>query len=130
MESDQGVIRQFAETLMQLVRDESISACDRLADGRTKGPEGEVWRQTLSDLTTPDAVSLLIPDIVDQVLFHLMDAIDNHHLPLAWQGQDHPCVSLALAGQGEMAGWVAMGKGGWIERFSKQRFNDYLSDLP
>jgi len=29
-----------------------------------------------------------------------------------------------------MAGWVAMGKGGWIERFSKQRFTDYLTDLP
>ncbi|HVC77493.1 MAG TPA: hypothetical protein VND96_13355 [Candidatus Micrarchaeaceae archaeon] len=72
----------------------------------------------------------MIPDIVDQVLLHLVDAIDNGHLPLSWQSQDHSYVSLALAGQSEMAGWVAMGKGGWIERFSKQRFNDYLSDLP
>jgi hypothetical protein len=130
MESDQSVIRHFAETLMQLVRDESISDCDRLTDGRTKGPQGERWRQALSDLTAQDAVSLLIPDIVDQVLFHLLDAIDNDRLPLAWQREDHSYVPLTRAGHGEMAGWVAMSKGGWPERFSKQRFNDYLADLP
>jgi len=130
VESDQLVIRQFADTLMQFVRDESISNCDRLADGRTRGPQGDRWRHALGELTAQDAVSLLIPDIVDQVLFHLMDAIDNDQLPLAWQRQDQSHVSLARAGHGEMAGWVAMGKGGWIERFSKQRFNDYLADLP
>lgn len=130
MESDQEVVRQFADTLMRLVRDDSISDCDRLTEGRTKGPRGKRWGQALSDLTAKDAVSLLIPDIVDQVLFHLMDAIDNDRLPLFWENQDHSYVSLPLAGHGEMAGWVAMGKGGWIERFSNQRFNDYLSDLP
>ena len=130
MESDQAVVSQFADTLMRLVRDDSISDCDRLTDGRTKGPMGDRWRQALGDLRAEDAVNLLIPDIVDQVLFHLMDAIDNEHLPLAWQRQDHSYVSLARAGRSEMAGWLVMGKGGWIERFSKQRFNDYLSDLP
>lgn len=130
MESDQGVVSQFAGAVVQLVRDASISDCDRLRDGRTKGPRADRWRQALNDLTAKEAVSLLIPDNVDQVLFHLMDAIDNDHLPLSWQSQDHSHVSLALAGHGEMAGWVAMGKGGWVERFSKQRFNDYLSDLP
>ena len=130
MESDQGVVAQFADRVMQSVRDAAISDCDRLTDGRTKGPMGDRWRQALTDLTAKEAVSLLIPDIVDQVLFHLMDAIDNDHLPLSWQSQHQTSVSLALAGHGEMAGWVAMGKGGWIERFSKQRFNDYLSDLP
>jgi len=128
MESDQAVVSQFADTLMRLVRDDSISDCDRLA--RVRGPRGDRWRQALSDSRAADAVNLLIPDIVDQVLFHLMDAIDNERLPLAWQRKDDSFVSLALAGHGEMAGWVAMGKGGWIERFSKERFNDDLSDLP
>lgn len=59
-----------------------------------------------------------------------MDAIDNDLLPLAWQRQEGSCVSLSIAGHGEMAGWVTMGKGGWIERFSQQRFFDYLADLP
>jgi hypothetical protein len=108
VESDQLVIRQFAETLMQLVRDQSISDRDRLADGRIRGPLGDRWRQALGELTAHDAVKLLIPDLVDQVLFHLMDAIDNEHLPLVWQRQDQSHVSLAQAGHGEMAGWVAM----------------------
>ena len=29
------------------------------------------------------------------------------HLPLSWESQDYSHVSLALAGHGEMAGWVA-----------------------
>ncbi len=129
MKSNDEMISQFAETLIRVVRDESISDCDRLAAGLTKGAIGARWRQVLDDSPARDAVGLLIPDIVDQVLFHLLDAIDNDQLPLAWQRNDHAYLSLVSAGHGEMAGWLTMGKGGWIERFSKQRFVDYLADL-
>ena len=130
MESHEGVILEFAKKLMLVVRDEAVADCDRLAGGLTKGSMGARWTQAINKLSAKDAVDLVVPDVVDLVLFRLMDAIDNDHLPLAWQRQDGRCVSLAAAGRGEMAGWVTAGKGGWIERFSKQRFFDYLADLP
>lgn len=76
-----------------------------------------------------DREVVLIADIVDQVLFHLADAIDNDLLPLAWKHEDS-YFPLDAAGHGEMAGWIMSGKGGWIERFSNERFFDYLADLP
>lgn len=70
----------------------------------------------------------LLPDVVDQVLFHLLDAIDNDRLPLAWLDgtSSRPLEEL---GQGEMGGLLMMGDGGWIERYSSQRHFDPLAGL-
>jgi len=127
---EKQVVREFAESLIRLVRDDSIESCDRIVNHLTRGPEADRWAHAVADLPAGDAVKLVIPDIVDQVLFHLLDAIDNGLMPLGWELQDGACVSLSQAGHGEMGGWLMSGKGGWLDRFSKQRYFDYLADLP
>jgi hypothetical protein len=71
----------------------------------------------------------LLPDIIDQTLFHLLDAIDNGQLPLGWKHNDGSFRDLGDLGQGQMGGWLMMGTGGWLDRFSRQRFFDPLQDL-
>lgn len=122
-------LAEFAERLVQQVRDKTIIACDQLAAGEVRGPLGSRWRQA-SGMNGAAALFALIPDIVDEVLFHLLDAIDNGQLQVGLRRTDGSFASLEELGQGEMAGWIAMGKGGWIERYSDQRYFDPLSDLP
>jgi hypothetical protein len=74
-------------------------------------------------------LSAIIPDVVDQVLFHLLDAIDNGQLPVGWPQVDGSLVPLDQLGRAEMAGWLMMGKGGWVDRFSQERSFDPLVDL-
>jgi hypothetical protein len=94
-----------------------------------RGARGSRWTE-FADGRAVDALKALTPDVVDQVLFELLDAIDNERLPLAWRRRDGSYVSLAELGLGELAGWVMMGKGGWIDRYSAQRYFDPLADLP
>lgn len=122
-------LAEFAEHLVQQVRDKAISACDDLTTGEVRGPLGSRWRKA-SATGGAEALAELIPDIVDQVLFHLLDAIDNGQLQVGLRRTDGSFASLEELGQGEMAGWIMMGKGGWIERYSDQRFVDPLADLP
>ena len=128
--NDDGVQEDFAQHLVELVRDRSIEACDVLLRGQTRGRLGDRWRQAIESDNPREALSQLIPDVVDQVLFHFLDAIDNENLPLMWPGGGGTAIHLSSAGRGEMAGWYTMGRGGWIERFSKQRYFDPLADLP
>jgi hypothetical protein len=129
MTRDDPRIDDFAELLMKLVRDEAIDNCERLADGRMKGARAKHWSEVLATASAMNAVTELIPDIVDQVLFYLLDAIDNDRLKLAWRPDNGSWINLADLGHGEMAGWVMSGKGGWIDKFSAKRFFDPLSDL-
>lgn len=124
--SDQGRGRdldRFAELLIQQVRDQPIRICDRLAAGRMHGPDGERWRSVLGGTDARAAVTELIPDIVDQVLAHLLNALDQGDLPLAWRGEDGECVDLYDLGRSEMAGWL-FGEDSWRERFSGERFTE------
>jgi hypothetical protein len=73
-------------------------------------------------------VEELIPEVVDQVLFELLDAGDNDELALAWRRSDGSWASLEELGSGDLARWF-MGSGGWRARFSSQRFSDPFSDL-
>lgn len=132
--SDDRELRRFAEALIRLVRDSAIEVCDDLLAGHERGPRGERWRALAADPAIRDALASVIPDVVDQVLFEFLDAVDNQKLPLAWQREDGSCVPLHDLGQEEMAGWLAAGQGGWLDSFSRHRFSDYASaalrDLP
>jgi hypothetical protein len=128
--SEDDELREFARRLVHLVGDRAIAACDRLAAGEMRGARGEHWRSVVADATVRHALTGVIPDVIDEVLFELLNAIDNNELPLGWQRADSSFVALEELGKGEMAGWLTMGAGGWIEEFSTQRFNDYSVDLP
>jgi hypothetical protein len=126
--ADQAELERFAKELMRKVRDPAIEAADRLAAGGIKGPSGERWREVAKDESTRRALEELIPEIVDQTLFELLDAADNARLDLAWRGADGSCVTLEELGGSEMAGWL-MGSGGWRAEYSSQRHHDPFSDL-
>jgi hypothetical protein len=128
MSQSQDELQRFAEQLMSRVRDRAIVACDQLAVGQIVGKDGERWRSLISAGDARKAVTELIPEIVDQTLFELLNAIDNGELLLAWRRADGSCVDFDDVGMGEMAGWL-MGSPGWRHGYSSQRFFDPLSDL-
>jgi hypothetical protein len=112
----------FAEALMRLVRDSAIASSMALASGEVRGLAGDRWRALAVDARTREALRELVPEIVDQTLFSLLDAIDNDRLSLAVQGSAGTWLPLADLGLGEMAGWLAGGD--WPRRFSTQPWHD------
>ena len=116
---------RFAATLMRRVRDRAVHECDRLASGTAVGPSAEYWRDLLDDRARR-IVTMLVPSIVDQVLFELLDAIDNGDLDLAWRQADGSFVPLGDLGLGEMAGWLVGSQDSWRLRFSAERSHDPL----
>ena len=121
---DRDELQRFAQMLMLLVRDQSIKDCDALAARRMGGEDGKRWRDLLADRRARAAVQELIPDIVDQVLFRLLNALDQGDMPVAWQRADGSYVDLYDLGKSEMAGWlVARDAEGWRARHSLQRWS-------
>jgi hypothetical protein len=121
-------LERFAEILIRVVRDGAIAECDRLLSASTVGPDAERWRKLTADQGSAQAIREAIPDVVDETLFRLLDAIDNGQLPLAWRTTDGSFVGLDEVGLEEMAGWL-MGSPGWRHAYSSQRFSDPFSSL-
>src|SRR4051794_29003679 len=92
---------RFAAARMKLVRDRSIDVVDRQASGGTVGRAEQRWQAVLEP-GGRGAVRKLAPDIVDQVLFALLDAADNQ-LPLGWRCADRTWIALDELGWGETA---------------------------
>ena len=127
-ESRNEELSRFAELLIKSVRDPAIEACDRLAAGKMRGPNGNRWGTLLTDDQARRSIRELIPDIVDQTIFEFLDAADNAQLPVAWQCKDGSFCLLDDLGQGEMCGWL-MGSPGWRHEYSSKRFFDPLANL-
>lgn len=114
---------RFARLLMSEVRDMAIASCDsQLAPGGLS-PVARRWAEAARS-GGPDAIRTAIPDIVDDVLFHLLNAIDLGELPLALRAPDGSSESLDESG--ELAGLFMM-TGGWRE-LSRERFHDDFAD--
>jgi len=128
MTTDDNELERFASALMQMVRDPAIEESDRLASGRSPGPTGERWKTVLRDEGARRAITELLPDVVDQVLFELLRAADYDELELGWKGADGRFVRLSEVGEGEMSGWL-MATGGWRAQYSSQRRFDPFADL-
>jgi hypothetical protein len=126
-EVEMSELDEFARRLMQLVRDRAVVACDALIAGGIAGPQGDNWRE----LGRPvgEALQALVPDVVDQVLFEFLAAIDGGELPMSWRDSSGAQQDMEDLGSSEMAGWLMMGAGGWRDRYSMQRFNDYTAGL-
>jgi hypothetical protein len=69
---------------------------------------------------------MLIPDCIDEAMFQLLRAIDAGVLRLSFVANNDKTIDLKEDGLSELAGWFAMGHGGWKSRFSRQRFVDDL----
>ena len=121
-------IEEFAKLLVQQMRDAAIRDCDRVLHPNAAGPTSRRWKQAAPADNLKSIVGVVVPDTVDDAVFHLLDAIDNGLLNLSFTAANGRRVDLATDGLGELAGWY-IGTGGWRALYSHQRFFDDSADL-
>lgn len=116
----------FGALIVELVRDRAIQECNSIATDEIDGPLPARWHAEFQDRSVlPEAV---IPDVVDEVIFALLSAIDNGDIHLYWSpSQGAKPVSLTELGRWEMAGWY-IADDGWRTRFSQERVNRFTTD--
>src|SRR4051812_35314126 len=112
-------IEEFAQLLVQRVRDAAVSQSDILL---RPDREASLARRRRTG-SPPDALELAIPDIVDSVMFHLLHAIDAGGLHLTFVASTGREVDLAAEGKGELAGCYT-GTDGWLSRYARERHAD------
>jgi hypothetical protein len=117
-------IEEFGKILVQNIRDAAIRSSDLTF--QSNGPTGKRWRHAARDSTPEAFAKMAIPDIVDDTLFYLLQAIDEGHLKLSFSASNGKTVDLSSEGLGELSGWYA-GRG-WRDVYSKERFSDVMSD--
>jgi hypothetical protein len=133
--SDQGAngmprpeIEEFAKVLVEWVRDAAIRSSDRTLRPDSPSPVATRWREAAREETHEAFAKALIPDIVDDTVFYLLQAIDQEVLQLSFRASNGRRVDLAAEGLGELSGSY-MGSDGWRRTYAKERFVDYCSDL-
>ncbi|MCB9608312.1 MAG: hypothetical protein H6716_17115 [Polyangiaceae bacterium] len=112
---------EFGRLLVQLVRDRAIQQADSSLTRPARTRLSERWKEAQSRGAAAFAEEI-IPDIVDYTIFYLLNALDSEALKLRFttaKGRD-----VDLTSSGELAGWLAMGRGGWLERYSSERWVD------
>jgi len=120
-------IEEFAKILVQQVRDAAIRSCDNNLRSNAGNVIAKRWQEAAAGQLGHTA-TLLIPDIVDDTVFHLLRAIDQGLLRISFTASNEKVIDLPEDGLGELAGWY-MGSGGWRSMFSRERFADDFSDL-
>ncbi len=115
-------IEEFAKVLIREVRDEAVSACDITLNPNAQSIIAKRWREFKDNPAILKDV--IIPDVVDAVLFALVQALDDGALHMKFVSKKGKEVDLSEEGEGELGGWYM---GEWREA-GHQRFVDYFSD--
>jgi hypothetical protein len=76
-------IEEFAKILVREVRDAAIESSDRQLQGPATNPVARRWKESAQSGNLESIASVLIPDIVDDTLFYLLNTIDQGLLQLA-----------------------------------------------
>jgi len=118
-------IEEFAKILVRQVRDAAVRSCDRQLQPAARSPVATRWRD--EGVQGPSG-NVVIPDCVDETVFHLLQAVDQGLLRITFVASNGKTVDLAQEGLGELSGWY-MGSGGWRAMYSEERFADDFSDL-
>lgn len=107
---------EFGRELTQRVYDPSLWWVAALVDGHLKGEWAESIRAALGPVTpeTQRAIQLLVPHIIEQVVFKTLFLLDEEETELKVNGD---VVSYE---RGELAGWL-FNDDGWIARFSQHK---------
>ena len=121
-------IEEFARLLVQEVRDAAIRGSDMALRPNTVYPAAKRWKEAAHDDDLKSIVRIVVPDTVDETVFHLLRAIDEGILNLSFTAANGKRVDLPRDGLGELAGWY-MGTGGWRALYSQERFVDDFADL-
>jgi hypothetical protein len=119
-----AAIEEFAKILVREVRDNAVRSCDALLQPNAGSAAAQRWKELG---VKPSEFKIVIPDLVDEVVFSLLNAIDLGSLRLKFVSSDASEVDLLTEGQSELAGWYMM-SGGW-RRYSAERFFDDLADM-
>ena len=124
---DNKIILEFVKNLIKNVRDTTIKSCDsQLAEGANSSI-AKRWRELIDSNNIAELQKAMIVDCIDDALFHLLDAIDNNQLRLAYITDKNENIVLSEKGLGEMAGSYASND--WNDQFSEERVPDNFSDL-
>jgi hypothetical protein len=119
-------IEEFAKILVEWVRDDAIKTSDMLLRPNGRSPSAKRWREAARDGTPDRVATVAIPDIVDDTIFCLIQAIDQGVLNVSFVASDGEVVDLVSEGLGELSGWYM---GFWIGRYTKERYVDDYSHL-
>ncbi|HNQ24327.1 MAG TPA: hypothetical protein PKK06_14670 [Phycisphaerae bacterium] len=121
-------IEEFARILVESVRDAAIQSNDRTLSG--EHIVAQRWKEAAATGSPEAFAKVLIPDIVDSTISHLLGAIDQELLRLSFTASNGKSVDLTSVAKesGELSGWYR-GEGGWCEKHSKERFIDDFADL-
>jgi hypothetical protein len=117
-------IEEFAQLLVREVRDRAILSCDSQINSTSNSPVALRWRKNLKDVSSAELAKSIIADCVDDVIFHLLNAIDAGALRLSFTSSNGSVIDLSDEGCGELGGWYMMGNEGWRARYSEKRFHD------
>ena len=120
------IVEEFARRLVELVRDQAIRSCDVNLRPTSSNAIASRWRSVLASNESKEAFSTLLPDVVDEVIFQLLDAIDGGSIVVCAGGPGDERVDIAESGSWELSGWYASGD--WPKRYSAERFHDYTAD--
>lgn len=119
-------LEEFARLLIVWVRDAAIRSSDRMF--QSQGPTGKRWKEAAASSSSPEAfAAVIIPDVVDTTIAHLLGAINQEVLRLSFTASNGKSVDLTTS-SGELSGWYG-GGGGWCDRYSRERFVDDFADL-
>lgn len=114
-------VEEFAKLLIRLVRDVAIQSADRRLSA--DHAIARRWKRAAVTGTPDEFAKVLIPDVVDDTLFHLLHAIDTGSLKLSFCSSSGKNIDLSESGLGELAGWY-IGADAWRAAYSSTRFSE------
>jgi hypothetical protein len=119
---------EFAKAIVERVRDAAIQSNDRALTANHV--IAKRWKEAAASGSPEAFAKVLIPDIVDSTISHLLNAIDQELLRLLFTASNGKLLDLTSVAEesGELSGWYK-GGGGWIEKYSKERIIDDFADL-
>lgn len=127
-----SAIEEFGKLLVEKVRDVVIQGCDRELGPEAQSVVAKRWREVMRHATPESFAKEIIPDIVDDTISGLLDAIDQELLQLSFTSSAGESVNLVSVArrEGELTGYYGTGiSSGWVAQYSKERFSRDLFDL-
>ncbi|KAB2929943.1 MAG: hypothetical protein F9K24_18090 [Leptonema illini] len=123
-------LQEFAQILISEVRDAAIKSADTRLNHQAFNPSASALKAAEKEVHIEDLLKRIIPDIVDETIFSLLNAIDQGLLPMSFKASNGNLIDLAAKGHGELGGWYAgSGDGAWIPKYSNERHVDEFADL-
>lgn len=117
-------IEEFAKILIEWVRDAAIQSNNRIF--KEEHAIAKRWKEAMaSSASLEEFAKLIIPDIVDSTISHLLGAIDQEVLRLTFTAADGKSIDLIT----ETDGLSGLYGGEWCEKYTNERFVDDLANL-